>query len=281
MEIGLGEQIRCFRKQHSLTQEQLAEVLGVTVGAVHKWEAGRSIPELPLIIEMADFFDTSVDVLLDYEMKDNRLDMTLERLRGYCHSKNRQGLAEAEKALKKYPHSFAVIHRSATLYLIFGIGDGDRRLLRRALELLERSRLLLAQNTDPQINELTLYGQMAEIHLMLDEGERAVDLLQQHNAGGLYNDEIGLILATNLKRFDEALPFLSEALLMDVSSLIRVVMGYLNVYLGRRDNEGAEAILLWGIELISGLQLRQTSVLDKIKAVFYACLAQTRLRTAG
>lgn len=86
MEIGLGEQIRCFRKQHSLTQEQLAEVLGVTVGAVHKWEAGRSIPELPLIIEMADFFDTSVDVLLDYEMKDNRLDMTLERLRVYCHS---------------------------------------------------------------------------------------------------------------------------------------------------------------------------------------------------
>ena len=66
MEMKLAENIRLFRKQRSLTQEQLSEVLGVTVGAVHKWEAGLSIPDLRLIMEMADFFDTSVDVLLGY-----------------------------------------------------------------------------------------------------------------------------------------------------------------------------------------------------------------------
>ena len=37
MEIRLAENIRAFRKQKQLTQEQLAEVLGVTVGAVYKW----------------------------------------------------------------------------------------------------------------------------------------------------------------------------------------------------------------------------------------------------
>ena len=42
METRLAENIRAFRKQRGLTQEQLAEVLGVTVGAVHKWE--RSFP---------------------------------------------------------------------------------------------------------------------------------------------------------------------------------------------------------------------------------------------
>lgn len=44
MEIKLAESIRTFRKERSLTltQEQLAEVLGVTVGAVYKWEAGVS-----------------------------------------------------------------------------------------------------------------------------------------------------------------------------------------------------------------------------------------------
>lgn len=35
----LAENIRAFRKQRLLTQEQLAEVLGVTTGAVYKWEA--------------------------------------------------------------------------------------------------------------------------------------------------------------------------------------------------------------------------------------------------
>ena len=73
-----------------MTQEQLAEVLGVTVGAVYKWEAKLSLPELPLIMEMADFFDTSVDVLLGYEMKDNRLSVTVKRLKKYRHDKDQK-----------------------------------------------------------------------------------------------------------------------------------------------------------------------------------------------
>lgn len=39
----LAENIRAFRRQRSLTQAQLAEALGVTVGAVYKWENGGSL----------------------------------------------------------------------------------------------------------------------------------------------------------------------------------------------------------------------------------------------
>ena len=42
MKMMLAENIRSFRKARKLTQEQLAEVLGVTPGAVYKWEAGVS-----------------------------------------------------------------------------------------------------------------------------------------------------------------------------------------------------------------------------------------------
>ena len=66
MKIKLSENIRAFRKEHAMTQEQLAEVLNVTVGAVYKWESGQSVPELGTIVELADLFDTSVDVLLGY-----------------------------------------------------------------------------------------------------------------------------------------------------------------------------------------------------------------------
>ena len=64
MELTLAKNIRSYRKQRKMTQEQLSEVLGVTVGAVHKWESGLSVPELQMIVGMADFFDVSVDVLL-------------------------------------------------------------------------------------------------------------------------------------------------------------------------------------------------------------------------
>ena len=54
MELKLSENIRTLRKEHGMTQEQLANALGVTVGAVYKWEAGLSIPEVRLLMEMAD-----------------------------------------------------------------------------------------------------------------------------------------------------------------------------------------------------------------------------------
>ena len=80
VQIRLAENIRALRRQHRFTQEQLAESLGVTPGAVYKWEAGLSQPELAIIVELADLFDTSVDVLLGYEMKDNRRQTAAERL---------------------------------------------------------------------------------------------------------------------------------------------------------------------------------------------------------
>ena len=78
---------------------------------------------------------------------------------------------------------------------MFGAETKEKPLLHRALELLESSRLLLAQNTDPQISEATVYGKTAAVLLALGDAERAVSLLQKHNAGGLYDDLIGLTLA--------------------------------------------------------------------------------------
>ena len=64
MKLSLSENIRSFRRQRKLTQEKLAEALGVTVGAVYKWESGQSQPEQNQLVIITDFFDTSVDVLL-------------------------------------------------------------------------------------------------------------------------------------------------------------------------------------------------------------------------
>ena len=137
MEMMLAENIRMYRKRKRLTQEQLAEDLGVTSGAVYKWEAKLSVPELNMIIVIADYFDTSVDALLGYTMKDNRLSVTVQHLKEYRIKKEYIGLAEAEKALKKFPHAFEVVHESAILYRVFGMERHEEKLLWRALELLD------------------------------------------------------------------------------------------------------------------------------------------------
>ena len=279
MEMKLAENIRVFRKERGLTQEQLAEVLGVTTGAVHKWEARLSIPDLELIVEMADFFDTSVDVLLGYELKDNRLEATVQRLREYRRSKDPEGLAEAEKALKKYPHSFKIVRECAALYSGFGLESGNREYLLRALELTKQSLPLLGQNTDPEINEQTLYGKMANIYLGLDETDKAIELWKAHNAGGLYNHKIGQILAMR-ERGEEAAPFLSEAMAHIVGELIYTVTGYMNVYANRGDFASCQAVLRFGLDCFSGLrQENKPNYLDKVSCALLTCLAWSHSMT--
>ena len=177
MVTKLSENIRKFRKERGLTQEQLSEVLGVTVGAVYKWEARLSQPELSMVMELADFFDTSVDVLLGYEMRDNRLEVCLARLKKYRDQKDPAGLLEAEKALKKYPNHFDIVYYSSVLYGAFGMESHDKALLRRAVELLATAQTLLAQNRDTRLNADTLYGDMAGMLLILDEAEKAVEMI--------------------------------------------------------------------------------------------------------
>ena len=273
MKMMLAENIRAFRKERSLTQEQLSEALGVTAGAVYKWEAKLSIPDLEMIIQMADFFDTSVDVLLGYEVKDNRHEATVKRLQEYRRSKDWDGLAEAEKALKKYPHSFQIVTESAVLYRAFGFDSGDKALFHRALELLEQSRLLLSQNEDPQISEQTIYGRLAQTYLGLGETDKAIELWKTHNADGVYSPRIGHILAQS-DHIEEAVPFLSEALLKLVSDLITTIIGYVNVYLNHGDHASAQAILHWGISLLQGLREGgKPNYFDRVSAVLLVALA--------
>lgn len=60
----LGTRLQELRKQKGLTQEQLAEKLNVTNQSVSKWEKDINAPDISLLIELADLYETTVDYLL-------------------------------------------------------------------------------------------------------------------------------------------------------------------------------------------------------------------------
>ena len=64
MENTLGIRIAALRKERGLTQEELAEKLGVSSQAVSKWENDLSCPDIMLLPALAKIFDTTTDELL-------------------------------------------------------------------------------------------------------------------------------------------------------------------------------------------------------------------------
>lgn len=114
METGFADTLRKFRKEADMTQEKLAEALGVTTGAVYKWENGRSTPEVRLLVEMADLFGTSVDALLDYKVRSRDCAHIAECLKAAARQNPAADtLTEVEKLVRRYPNQFEIIYYSA------------------------------------------------------------------------------------------------------------------------------------------------------------------------
>lgn len=274
MKINLSEKIRAFRKARGMTQEQLAEALGVTVGAVYKWESGRSIPEVELIVELADLFETSVDVLLDYQVRNNDCKHIVARLKEATHARpSRETLLDAEKAIRKYPNHFDVIYHSAVLYYQAGVVLGETADRRRALELYQKALLLIDQNTDVEISALSIQVDIADLYSIMEDSEKSIALLKENNPLGVNNDKIGNLLAVHGK-LEEAERFLSKALVGTVVKQIRTVDGFLNVLEKRGAYEQMAAMLRWVLGSIHGLQKPGvTSFLDRMEALYLAILA--------
>ena len=63
----MGAFINTLRKENNLTQEQLAEALGVSNRTVSRWETGNNIPDLDMLIILADYFDIEIKELIEGE----------------------------------------------------------------------------------------------------------------------------------------------------------------------------------------------------------------------
>lgn len=92
--MQIGEVIRANRRRLGLTQEQVADRLGVTAPAVNKWEKGAALPDITLLAPIARLLDVSLEELLSF-----REELTEEEVRSLI----RQG----DERLSKGPYDEA------------------------------------------------------------------------------------------------------------------------------------------------------------------------------
>ena len=105
MNIRIGEKIRTLRKGKNISQEVLAQYLGISFQAVSKWENGDTLPDVAMIPAIAAFFEVSTDELFDF----NRLEMERKvqqacwDIAEYRDEKPEQAEHDLRDLLKQYP----------------------------------------------------------------------------------------------------------------------------------------------------------------------------------
>ena len=69
-----GKFLKSLRKGKGLTQEQLAEYFCVSSRTISRWENGNNMPDVDILIELADFYDVDIRELIDGERKNVNMD---------------------------------------------------------------------------------------------------------------------------------------------------------------------------------------------------------------
>lgn len=96
-QVRIGAFLKELRKEKALTQEQLAEKFGVSGRTVSRWENGNNMPDISLLVELADFYDVDIRDIIDGERKSEDMNKemkdTLVKVAEYTD-------AEKEKILK-------------------------------------------------------------------------------------------------------------------------------------------------------------------------------------
>ncbi len=238
---NLSENIRKYRKESGMTQEELAENLGVTFGTVSKWERGASEPDVDYIMDMAELFHISVDVLIGYVMRGESLSTILEKIRKYRNEKKIiQASLEADEALKKYPNNLNLVYNAAEVYKLCWMQTKNADEINKAYKCYTHA-LSLLPSDNPEINEMSINNLIAACFIAMKKYDDALDILKRNNTQGVNDTMIASILIAEYDNEKEASVYADKAFVKLAGQMFETLNVYVSVFLRKNADEAIRA----------------------------------------
>ena len=113
MNINIADNLKRLRRERNLTQEEVAERVGVSGQAVSKWETAAGLSDLPLLISLAAFFGVSLDELVGTkELRSReRRDALMEKAWVLCaNNRHEEAVPLLREAVSLFPDDWEVLN---------------------------------------------------------------------------------------------------------------------------------------------------------------------------
>ncbi len=202
--MEIGSTIKKLRRERDITQEQLAEYLGISSRAVSQWECGRTAPDISQVPALAHLFEVSADVLfgIDMSRKEKQIQDLIEQAKAYWeqgyHAKGEEIL---RKGLQEYPNSYPMM--LDLMSCIWRIRDepqneGKRKSMTK--EVIELGEKILDGCTDTEIRNGAVQLLCYTYPETGDTG-RAVSLAEKMPDRYLIKERLLSSIYTKTKRF--------------------------------------------------------------------------------
>lgn len=133
--MNIGNKIKELRKQRGITQEQLANAIGISFQAVSKWENNIALPDITLVPLLANYFAVSMDELFDFSLDEmeKEIEEIVDEAYKYRESDYEKSRKIIEEGLKKYPENDILLNN-----LLYVMPDPDETI-EVASKLIEKT----------------------------------------------------------------------------------------------------------------------------------------------
>jgi len=228
-EINIAREILAKRKEKGITQDELANYIGVSKASVSKWETEQSYPDIVLLPQLAAFFNISIDELMGYEPQMTKEDIA--KLYFKLHEDLSQKpydevLEECREIIKKYFSCFPLLLQMGNLLVSSSIFAGDDEkysaIIAEAKELFVRVR---KESGDAELMRSAVYME-ATCAIFLVNPNEAIELLEKAIVPML-PQEVLLASAYNMtKRNAEAETVLQVGIYQNIISAVNMLSTY-------------------------------------------------------
>ncbi len=161
MKLNLGSHIKKYRKEKDMTQEALAEYLGVSPQAVSRWENDTTYPDMELIPAMANLFDIPLDDLFgrNNNEKDNEMAKYHQKSKEFINrGELHNNLSLWREAVQKYPGDFNCLNNlvNALNQTVYAGGFDNFEQYANAVECISICERILRDSTDNNIRNYAI-----------------------------------------------------------------------------------------------------------------------------
>jgi len=229
----LDETIRTLRREKGLTQEQLAEVMGVSTASVSKWETGVAAPELTMLASLADFFEMSIDALIGHTVGKEQLKEKCTTIKELSLAgEDEKAIGQAEELLRRYPNEYDVVECTSDAYYTAFIHNSEKEYIYRCMELIHRKYVLSKDSSGKKWFEMQ--RELANCRELLGEWKSAKDYYEESNVAGLNDANIARCLA-RMEETGPAIDMFSAAIENKIFTLLSDLMQLANLWAEQED----------------------------------------------
>ena len=281
MKLSLPANISKLRKERSMTQEQLAEALGVTFASVSKWERGIARPELDLLAEMADFFGVSIDTLIGHNLSADRMETLIAQMEKAVDDRDEETASTlCEKILRNYPNNSRAVEACADGYYNLYIYTTNRPYMENCIT--QTKRLMSLKQGEPDRKRLERIHYLGNQYDHLEQWDTAKEYYEQSNVSGSSDPSIANCLL-KLGKPQEAVTMLSNALAENVFQQFQIINILADGWIALGETEKACSALEWLYTVMESLRYNPTTmILLQVKlAGHYVELGKTEAAEAA